>query len=179
MTGQSMSYSNNVREESISNARPKLLRRPAQFSSPVTPTQAIPTPPSTELTAQPVPALPTPLEFSIPSTTGRSWQDDGRFGVMMIAIVLLTNLVLMLWLPHLAKSEKIAAAATPNNTVSSVMPTATAGPTPQITTYSRAADGLPNVRVVTVHQLSPMTDSFTIAPITRHVLDESTEDSDQ
>lgn len=73
-------------------ARPKVLRRPSQFSTPVN------TP-----AAQPV-NLPVPVLQSTEQPAGiRSspWQEDGRFGLALVLILLVVNLALMLWLPHL------------------------------------------------------------------------------
>lgn len=76
--------------ESPAAARPKIMRRPAHFSGP--PTQDTPTPPPT-----------TPAKAaSAPITVGmRPWQEDGRFGLALVVILLMVNLGLMLWLPRL------------------------------------------------------------------------------
>lgn len=168
---QAMPHYSGTRDENTTTARPKLLRRPAQFSAP---TDA---PGSTEIVLHPTLSLPTPIE-STPAPPARSWQDDGRFGFLMLAIVLVTNLVLMAWLPHLHQPTKATAASV--GTVNSIMPTATGGntPAPAITTYARPSDAVNPPRIISVHQLSPVADGFNFAP-TRHVLDESTEDSDQ
>ena len=72
-------------------ARPKVLRRPAQFSSSATSNVITPivVPPTTKLDDMPdvTPVAPRP-----------AWQDDGRFAVMLLAIIILMNVVVVSWL---------------------------------------------------------------------------------
>lgn len=70
--------------------RPKVLRRPAHFSG-TNPLHEIISPEPVS-----IPLFPPKAEFS---TT--SWQDDGRFGLVLLAIVAIINISLMLWLPHM------------------------------------------------------------------------------
>ncbi|MFM9889685.1 MAG: hypothetical protein ACKVOE_03435 [Rickettsiales bacterium] len=72
--------------------RPKVMRRPAQFSQPTPPVVA-----ETQLAALPV--VSEPSLARLPRTY--PWQDDGRFGLALVAILVVVNLALLLWLPHL------------------------------------------------------------------------------
>lgn len=86
------------------SARPKVMRRPAHFSAPqpeapvTQPTRAMPLRQqlADELLIKDI-ALP-PVAATAPA---RHWQDDARFGVVLLATVLMVNLILSLWLPHL------------------------------------------------------------------------------
>ena len=80
-------------------ARPKVMRRPTHFSSKTAAPDAKP-----NLTLS-VPQEPTPdlAATTLPATVLPSravWQDDARFGAVMLAVVLFTNIALILWLPH-------------------------------------------------------------------------------
>ncbi len=113
-----------------SQPRPKVMRRPAHFSAvPVvvekdapaatTPAPNVPAPLADELLR----TEPTPPPLP-PSHALRSWQDDARFGVAMLFIVLVVNLGLMLWLPQLQPST--ATMAMQNTTPATPIPTAAA-----------------------------------------------------
>ncbi len=82
-------------------ARPKFARRPASFSRGTpTPMAAMPAPSSEadtpKLTART--ALPA-LALHGPAHT--AWQEDARFGVVMLVLVLLVNIALVYGLSHL------------------------------------------------------------------------------
>lgn len=74
-------------------ARPKIMRRPAQFSSP-----------SPVIIVQ-APMLNPPTETNSVMAT-QSWQDDGRFAIALVVVVVAINLLASMWLvpaapPHL------------------------------------------------------------------------------
>lgn len=77
-------------------ARPKVMRRPAHFAhAPVTAPQAttiISDFPS--LTSDGSPQAGT-------AATARAWQDDGRFAIVLLAVVVFTNLAMIAWLGHI------------------------------------------------------------------------------
>ena len=89
-------------------ARPKVMRRPANFSSSGTAMPTIHLPTATkadsieenENLALSVPALPTVIPVY-----ARQWQDDLRFGIAMLTILILVNLALIAWLPRLEHPE--------------------------------------------------------------------------
>ncbi|MFZ4541872.1 MAG: hypothetical protein ACOYNL_08730 [Rickettsiales bacterium] len=90
-----MSDSTPVRPTSVSipgigesMARPKVLRRPAQFSKTYIPSR-LPTPIAPNLAA-PDPAPVAPIQ--------RLWQDDGRFAITLFIIVVLVNVAVTSWL---------------------------------------------------------------------------------
>lgn len=90
-------------------ARPKFSRRPASFSS-TAPRSAEPAPASGEaplaLALPPAPAAPsTALALHAPAglTITRAWQEDARFGMVMLGLVVVLNLTLayaLSLLPH-------------------------------------------------------------------------------
>ena len=99
-----MSYPNSLAPKLVSDntpsaeteplARPKVMRRPTHFSN-------APSAPSI-----PIPKLPTEVEASAPLPAASlpvrmAWQDDARFGLVMLVIVVLVNIGIMLWLPHI------------------------------------------------------------------------------
>lgn len=78
--------------------RPKVLRRPAQFSRKSAPVVAVPD--TTPL------VVSTPrVAKQAPVSTATAWQEDGRFGVMLIVVVALINLLLSLLLPLIGKPQ--------------------------------------------------------------------------
>lgn len=95
-------------------ARPKVMRRPTHFSSlpepEATPVAAMAAESNTRL----APIEPTFLP--VPTTT-HAWQDDLRFGAVMVVLVMLVNIGLISWLPHLRPSENRV--TMPNRTVMS------------------------------------------------------------
>lgn len=86
-------------------ARPKFSRRPASFSRPAAdPAPAAPaTPAPLPLVPEDTPALATPgaLVLRAPSIMARPWQEDVRFGVVMVLLVVLVNLALFYGLKYL------------------------------------------------------------------------------
>lgn len=68
--------------------RPKVLRRPAHFSA-------------QSLIETPEPVL-VPLQYTHDepkhSPTLRAWQDDGKFAITLLALVIVVNLIVSAWL---------------------------------------------------------------------------------
>jgi hypothetical protein len=120
--------------------RPKVMRRPAQFSTPApTPVTAAPAASQAPVIAphedmritppEPVLALP------VVATAARSWQDDARFGLVLAATLLFVNAALMLWLPHLKQTHIPAPTAVVAVTPAAPAARAEAG----VTVYSNPA----------------------------------------
>ena len=92
--------------------RPKVMRRPSHFSSkdapaPHTPAFLSEKHDSTPDLSQPAPSMPV-----VPYTpTAKAWQDDARFGAVMLAVVVLVNVGLMLWLPHIRPTPSVVQGA--------------------------------------------------------------------
>jgi hypothetical protein len=73
----------------------------------------------------------------------RSWQDDGRFGVALLAIIVLLNIALALAIPSphrdaASVAEKITAAPAGDSTA--IMPAATARDRATVTLYAQPSD---------------------------------------
>jgi hypothetical protein len=70
------------------SVRPKVMRRPAQFAS-------------RAITPQPLPALLTQVDAPTNTKTvlhTRAWQDDGRFAMTLLAIIIVINVAVSAWL---------------------------------------------------------------------------------
>ncbi len=80
-------------------ARPKVMRRPAHFSDAA---------PATNVQPFSAPEL---IAREKPAPVSKSWQDDGRFAVALLAIVILTNLAVMAWLNHIGPHTKAGTSA--------------------------------------------------------------------
>lgn len=121
---------------SLSNetsARPKVLRRPQQFSRKPAATEI-------DLTAAPLSSTPAAPESSMPARNpGRRatdvrqptpkephWQEDSRFGMALIFGVVFVNLVLALLLPLMHKPQAVRVPATTQLTGTAAMPSPTA-----------------------------------------------------
>lgn len=101
-------------------ARPKVLRRPAQFSQPATPAHPKLQPPiDIRLDA---PARDTPTAAA--PIAQRNWQDDGRFAVALLAIIIMVNVIVGVWLTRMAPAE---APVTPATTSTANDPAASEG----------------------------------------------------
>lgn len=75
-------------------ARPKVMRRPAALAAP-TPTH------SAQIIAADFPSLThesTASRHAPLPVTARAWQDDGRFAMLLLALVVLLNLAIIGWL---------------------------------------------------------------------------------
>lgn len=81
--------------------KPKILRRPAQFSSPAAPSHDSATP---DLRLNAPPLASQHATTSLP----RPWQDDPRFAIALLAIIIIVNVALSLWLSPRSPSSSIA-----------------------------------------------------------------------
>lgn len=91
-------------DEDATAARPKVMRRPAQFSKAAPPAMA-------DTPHLPIPVAPEPPAPR--AMRSHPWQEDGRFGLALVAILLAVNLALMLWLPHLVPAPATTAPQNP------------------------------------------------------------------
>lgn len=83
-------------------ARPKIMRRPAQFSN--TGAQIIPH--SLPLN---MPNITTDMAPSTPiPQPPRAWQDDGRFAITLLALVIGINLLVSAWLSTITPEKSVA-----------------------------------------------------------------------
>lgn len=85
----------------VPQVKPKILRRPAQFSSPATPLSPSHTPDLRIDTSQ---AMPQQAAIALP----RPWQDDPRFAIALLAIIITVNVALILWLAPTTPASGIA-----------------------------------------------------------------------
>lgn len=93
--GQPARQSTPLIDSPVAVATPKLLRRPPQLSPVSAPAVAADEPPV---------QLPAPARNETPPSLAANpplWQDDPRFGVIMVAVVVVINLLLALGLPML------------------------------------------------------------------------------
>lgn len=88
--------------------RPKILRRPAQFSGEI--------PAGKVLTALRL-AAPMPIVAATPAS--KPWQDDGRFAVALLTIIILMNVLVTLWLAHITRQQTSNTTPAPHHTVTS------------------------------------------------------------
>ena len=114
-------------------SRPKVMRRPATFSAP---NHLEPLP------SEPVNLAPRVGHGQAP-TPSRAWQDDGRFGVALLTLILLINIALALVIPSphrdaASVAEKMA--ATPAGDGTTLMPAATARDRATVTIYAQPTD---------------------------------------
>lgn len=114
-------------------ARPKVMRRPPQFSR--KPEIAAPLAAAPISTADPLPAMAPPAAPRASFQPG--WQEDGRFGVLVIACLLLFNILLAFTLaniPHRTADRGPATVTLMNN---ASMPSAIRRPqAANVTVYS-------------------------------------------
>jgi hypothetical protein len=111
---QSFSPEAAASSQPLREARPKVMRRPAQFSSSRSPTTSPNAPVTGAINLQDTRIDSTPLpQLSPPAPATKLWQDDARFGIAMLTIVVLVNLALILWLPHMRTTLAPIAPITP------------------------------------------------------------------
>jgi hypothetical protein len=95
-------------------ARPKVMRRPSHFSSIPESTPTLPKPrelPGFRRMSK-FESLEASLALPVPVTAvSQNWQEDLRFGVVMLAIVLLVNVGLMVGLPYIHRSTPVMPSA--------------------------------------------------------------------
>jgi hypothetical protein len=111
-------------------ARPKVLRRPSQFSHvPATPAEA---PPEQQLPALLPNARPAPA-----ATVSHGWQEDSRFGLLLIAVLVVVNGALALLLPLLPAPDFHSEPNTLQQNTQATMPSSHAKATKEpITIYA-------------------------------------------
>ncbi len=86
--------------------RPKVMRRPAHFSATTvakTPAPSAPAPARPRDTASENENLAASPAAPAASTSPaqKPWQDDIRFGIALLSILVLVNFALIMWLPHM------------------------------------------------------------------------------
>lgn len=82
--------------------RPKVMRRPSHFSQKgpaLTNEPAFLTEKHDDALDLSQPPASVPMLALTPAA--KAWQDDARFGAVMLAVVVIVNVALMLWLPHI------------------------------------------------------------------------------
>lgn len=85
--------------------RPKVLRRPAHFNA------------KTTMIESPAPVL-VPVQFmqhtaEKPTPVFRAWQDDGKFAVTLLGIIIVVNLLVSTWLAAISPAKTVATSAAP------------------------------------------------------------------
>lgn len=99
--------------ETEPQARPKVMRRPAQFGMRAT-TQSLPlaAQADTHLDAMAA-AAPSAQAPNAAQAAARNWPDDGRFAVALLAIVIAVNLLVTAWLQTMAPTAPTAGPGSP------------------------------------------------------------------
>ncbi|MEJ0009931.1 MAG: hypothetical protein WDN72_05050 [Alphaproteobacteria bacterium] len=138
--------------------RPKVLRRPAQFSRAV-PVPLAAEPPPTPVANLPALATPTPA-------MGRAWQEDVRFGLALIVSLFFINLVMVWLVPHLPGTDAAADDAGGNGITfgNAVLPQEVTRSPSAVTLYTE-----PNVDrnagdQFDLNRLDPKTNNFSVSP---------------
>ncbi len=139
-------------------ARPKVMRRPAQFTDmrpapSVAPSIVMPAPSAideNEDLSQHTTAAPATAATA--ASTNKPWQDDVRFGIAMLTIVVLVNIALMLWLPNMRPVTIPAADVEKETTAGAV----TTPPDHSLTFYTK-----PGAEPIVTHP-SPMSEPVRI-----------------
>lgn len=121
-------------------ARPKVMRRPNQFAAarPAAPVTDMPSPaPTTAMET----ALPVPTAAANEAPASTPWQDDARFGAVLVLVLLAVNAALLVALPYLNHGAPAAAAGT-----AIAAGSADTAPAAPITLYTKPAPSplLPN-----------------------------------
>lgn len=92
----SASASNPTESKSELMVRPKVMRRPAQFS---VVEKLPPIPPA------PLMLVPHNAPAIIAAPQARPWQDDGRFALVLLGLIIFMNLAVIAWLSALAPTQ--------------------------------------------------------------------------
>ena len=135
-------------------SRPKIMRRPATFSA-----AAHNNPLPFELLKI------SPVVEHVASTHLRPWQDDGRFGMTLLAIVVVINLVLALAIPtpqrsNTAFEEKVTVITESGN----FMPAANTAAHAPVTTYAQPEDSRRSGQFFDLQQMSPTQNVLDVSP---------------
>ncbi len=134
-------------------ARPKVLRRPAQFSGSRLPA----------LREQPAPA---PQAAPPVPRVGRAWQDDVRFGLALIISLIVLNVLMILLVPHLPHrkdmlTEKENSGALFGN---AAMPQPVSGGTPSDVTVYAEPHADESGRQFDLNQVDPAQNDLSVSP---------------
>lgn len=116
------------------SAKPKVLRRPAQFSRKGA---ATPEQPAPHLAEAALPTMPhVSPRMPTASVTSPHWQEDGRFGMTMVAVVLAVNVLLSLLLPLVNPHVRLEAPATMRLNNNAAMPATHRNPQQSVRVYT-------------------------------------------
>lgn len=143
--------------------RPKFSRRPASFSRATVPSAPVAVP--VESASEPASPLPNrATKHQLPATiatTETPWQEDARFGIVMLVLILLVNLALVYGLPLLPASSaqdgptQVAAKAP-------TMPNAINRRTNDVTLYSQPEEERRTIYLLDLHSTS---DALSVSPM--------------
>ena len=131
--------------------RPKVLRRPENFDTTGGTGQRLVEQPSAAPTSDGV-------VTAQPSTP---WQEDGRFGLVMFAVIAVLNIMLTYWLPAL-RHEKTELAQTDIRDTANLQPTH--GRPSTVTLYAQPDHDWRNNDMFDMRQLSAAENSFSSSP---------------
>lgn len=144
------------------SVRPKFSRRPASFSR-GTP-QAEPLAPAAA--AAPADTVPAFLPALVPAAPAeRVWQEDARFGAVMLVLVLLVNIALVYGLPLLPVTLA-SSGPTQVTAKSPTMPDAIgrANPGSSVTLYSQPAEERRTIYLLDLRNTSSEQDRLSVSP---------------
>ena len=86
--------------------RPKVLRRPAHFNAKA----SIVEPASAPIL---VPFQPVPPAAEKTAPAFRAWQDDGKFAITLLTLVILVNIAVSAWLAAISPEKAVTAQSAP------------------------------------------------------------------
>lgn len=135
-------------------ARPKVLRRPAQFSrmaAPIARTTPEKTPKATASTPE-------------QTRPAASWQEDNRFGLVLIGLLVVANLALIFATPLLVHDGTGTPASSVTIVSGTAMPSAMTTERQRITMYSDPEMLQENERRMDLNQLPPEHNDFSVSP---------------
>ena len=130
------------------------MRRPATFSTPSG---------ASQLPFELLKIAPVVEHIATPQQ--RPWQDDSRFGMALLGIVLVINLLLAIAIPAphrdtVAFTEK----AVSTNDSGNFMPAPTSGEHAPITIYAQPEDGRRSTQFFDLRQIPPSQNSLSVSP---------------
>ncbi len=145
--------------------RPKFSRRPASFSRPAPGAGPIAAP-----AAAPIPTSTDALEplaatqpNRVPTLVTNAWQEDARFGVVMLVLVLLVNLALVYGLPLLPHGNVVRG----NDQITFKAPTMSdaVGRTPaSVTLYSQPEEERRTIYMLDLHNTASQQGVLSVSP---------------
>lgn len=142
--------------------RPKFSRRPASFSRAAPPAAAMaePAPAQAAHSSTDLVLRPEPIPASTAHRPETAWQEDARFGVAMLVLVLLVNLALIYGLPLLPRPSP----ASPTEQVVKIptMPDAMGSTPAGVTLYSQPAEE--RRTVFDLHQSGGEQNALSVSP---------------